>query len=96
MYSWASVAERTEAVYRRVLATPPRGTMDRLARYASLGPIFGLILCAIMACQHWLLWVCEWVYPAEEFDVVVDDWDAGAFKRAVEAEKKVRGKAGGQ
>ncbi|TXT13406.1 hypothetical protein VHUM_00773 [Vanrija humicola] len=95
MYSWASVAERTEEVYRRVLATPGRGTMDRLARYAARGPVFGLILCAIMACQHWLLWVCEKVYPADEFDVVVDDWDAAAFKRAVEAEKRAgRKKAG--
>ncbi|KAL1408126.1 Phosphatidylinositol N-acetylglucosaminyltransferase GPI3 subunit [Vanrija albida] len=87
MYSWASVAERTEAVYARVLATAPRGTMARLARYASLGPVFGLILCAIMACQHALFWLCEVVYPADEVEVVEDDWDAGAFARAVEAER---------
>ncbi|EJT48875.1 transferase [Trichosporon asahii var. asahii CBS 2479] len=79
MYSWASVAERTEQVYRRVMAQPVWTPYERLSRLFSLGPVFGPILCAITAVQWWwYLLVCA-VVPESEIEVVEDDWDAGRF-----------------
>lgn len=79
MYSWASVAERTEQVYRRVMAQPVWTPYERLSRLFSLGPVFGPILCAITAVQWWwYLFVCA-VVPESEIEVVEDDWDAGRF-----------------
>lgn len=79
MYSWASVAERTEQVYRRVMAQPVWTPYERLSRLFSLGPVFGPILCAITAVQWWwYLFVCLMV-PETEIEVVEDDWDAGRF-----------------
>jgi phosphatidylinositol glycan class A protein len=91
MYSWASVAERTEAVYYRILATPPFGPWERLARLRALGPIMGLIMCCIMAMQHWWLLLVEWYLPEEELDVVPSGWDAGEFQSVVNDEKKQSG-----
>lgn len=45
MYSWASVAERTEKVYERVLASKPLSTWDRLVRW--------------VLCHLWLTAGCE-------------------------------------
>jgi phosphatidylinositol glycan class A protein len=33
MYSWADVAERTERVYARAMATPCKDTYERMSRY---------------------------------------------------------------
>lgn len=79
MYSWEAVAERTERVYRRVMAQPAWTPYERLSRLLSLGPVFGPILCAIAAVQWWFyLFVCL-VVPDGEIEVVEDDWDAGRF-----------------
>lgn len=79
MYSWAAVAERTEQVYRRVMAQPLWTPYERLSRLFSLGPVFGPILCAITAVQWWwYLLVCALV-PESEIEVVEDDWDAARF-----------------
>lgn len=91
MYSWASVAERTEAVYYRILATPPWGDWERLVRLRALGPVMGLIMCCIMAMQHWWLLFVEWRLPASEIDVVPRGWDQDEFERVVQREKAKRG-----
>lgn len=52
MYSWRSVAARTEAVYRSVLAGEPGrddGLAARLARYRKCGAWFGLICCCVVS-----------------------------------------------
>jgi phosphatidylinositol glycan class A protein len=88
MYSWAAVAERTEQVYYRILATPPWGPWERLMRLRDLGPIMGLIMCCIMAVQHWWLIAVQWYLPDEDIDVVPRGWDQDEFGRVVEKEKE--------
>ncbi|KAL7423184.1 Phosphatidylinositol N-acetylglucosaminyltransferase GPI3 subunit [Cryptotrichosporon argae] len=79
MYSWAAVAARTEAVYAHALARPRRDTWERAARLRALGPVFGLILCVIMAVQHMFNAVLEWCQPEDEVDVVEDTWNDTRF-----------------
>ncbi|BEI94137.1 uncharacterized protein CcaverHIS019_0605960 [Cutaneotrichosporon cavernicola] len=88
MYSWAAVAERTEQVYERVFKTPQKSSFERLAAHFAGGPVFGPILCAILAVQWWFLWFLEIVLPREGIDDVMADWDAARFADAVEREKK--------
>ncbi|WVF69309.1 hypothetical protein IAT40_004085 [Kwoniella sp. CBS 6097] len=90
MYSWASVAERTEAVYRRAMDTEERSTFDRLSRYLSLGPIFGPILCCIIAVQHYFFYFLEWWDPRDRIEIVQEecDWDLDQFKEVVKQEKE--------
>ena len=48
MYDWASVAERTERVYERVMASEERDLGERLARYvAGSSPPPSVWLCAM-------------------------------------------------
>jgi phosphatidylinositol glycan class A protein len=79
MYSWAAVAERTEQVYYRVLSSPPKTPFERLAAHYAGGPVFGPILCAILAVQWWFLQFLEIVLPREDIDPVMADWDAERF-----------------
>lgn len=88
MYSWAAVAERTEAVYERVLATPPRSTYERLAAHAAGGVVFGPVLCAIMGVQFWFWWFLELVLPREGIDVVRGSWEGGRFERVSHWQEK--------
>lgn len=89
MYSWASVAERTERVYERILATPPLGVYDRLRRLFALGPIFGPIMCCIISVQFWWLLFVAWILPESEIDIVPSGWDADEFGRVI-AERKAQ------
>ncbi|OCF43934.1 phosphatidylinositol glycan, class A [Kwoniella heveanensis CBS 569] len=96
MYSWASVAERTERVYTRAMETEERSTFDRLSRYLSLGSIFGPILCCIIAIQHYFFYLLEWWDPRDWIGVVHrgdddrdgGDWDLERFKEVVKHEKE--------
>lgn len=85
MYSWAAVAERTEKVYERVLASPQQSPYERLAAHYAGGPVFGPILCAILAVQWWFLMFLEVVLPREEIDPVMADWDAARFAKVSNA-----------
>ncbi len=95
MYSWSDVARRTETVYDSVLSQPDRSTFDRLSRLIGktddndegLGPVFGIIMCCIVAVQHIFLEVLDWIWPVRLADGVVPDWDYELFKRIVEGER---------
>lgn len=50
-----------------------------IIRYLSLGPVFGPILCCIIAVEHYFFWFLEWWYPREEIDYVDHQWDHDAF-----------------
>ena len=52
-----------------------------LTRLLSLGPVFGPILCCIMAVQHWFFWFLEWYDPRDEIEYVDDIWSSGQFRK---------------
>ncbi|ODN95236.1 phosphatidylinositol glycan, class A [Cryptococcus wingfieldii CBS 7118] len=49
MYSWSDVALRTEQVYYRAMARPERDVGERLARFLTVGPVYGPVMCCIAA-----------------------------------------------
>lgn len=63
MYSWQSIAARTEAVYRAVLRDPQRddSMAGRLARYYKCGKWFGKICCCVTG--GWATSVCMGWHP---------------------------------
>ncbi|WVQ80550.1 hypothetical protein IAT38_002655 [Cryptococcus sp. DSM 104549] len=80
MYSWAGVAERTEVVYTRAMGKRGMDDGERLGRYLALGPIYGLILCCIIAVEHYFFLVLEWWDPRDRIEVVQSDWETARFE----------------
>lgn len=88
MYSWATIAERTERVYDRVLAAEDRSLFERMARCVlggfvrrlvltlsrllDLGMFYGPILCIITAVQGIFLAILDWLQPRDLIDIVPD------------------------
>jgi phosphatidylinositol glycan class A protein len=55
MYSWHSVAERTERVYERVMAAPRPSLGERILKYHACGPWAGKLFCLVIALDF-LVW----------------------------------------
>eukprot|EP00878_Enallax_costatus_P003436 GHUV01003647.1.p1 GENE.GHUV01003647.1~~GHUV01003647.1.p1 ORF type:complete len:475 (+),score=123.32 GHUV01003647.1:322-1746(+) len=74
MYNWPDVAERTTAVYNKVLSTASDHDelLPRLIRYWSIGPWAGLVFCCIVVLLHWFWLFLEWQQPAADIDPAVD------------------------
>jgi len=73
MYSWENVARKTIAVYEHVLNDKKRLTfLQRLARYKSVGPLSGCVVCMIAISIHFLVIFVEWWQPRHLIDVVPD------------------------
>jgi phosphatidylinositol glycan class A protein len=81
MYSWGDVAARTEVVYGRAMGTPHKDVFERLERLLALGPVYGVVLCCIVAVQHWFWWGLEWWCPRDEIEEVEGVWDHGQFEK---------------
>lgn len=70
MYSWKRVADETTEIYRKVLQQKRLTLVERLQRYASMGPISGLVVCLlVVALEFWIAFV-EWWQPRESIEVV--------------------------
>ncbi|CEL95811.1 unnamed protein product [Vitrella brassicaformis CCMP3155] len=63
MYCWHDIAERTEAVYRRVLGRRPRSFASRVRLYKSLGAYSGTLVVFLLLVNYLLLNVLEWCRP---------------------------------
>lgn len=63
-----------------------RGLADD--RLRALGPVFGAILCIIMAVQGWYLLFLDLVAPASEIDKVMRRWDDAVFRDTVQKERE--------
>jgi phosphatidylinositol N-acetylglucosaminyltransferase subunit A len=60
MYSWSDIAERTEVVYSRVLASESKTLAQRLSRYNNCGPYAGKIAALVMTIDYLLYLLLEW------------------------------------
>ena len=72
MYSWDRVASRTIQVYEQVLEKERFTFLQRLARYKTVGPLAGYVVCMIAVSLHFLLTIVEWWQPRDQIDVVPD------------------------
>jgi len=79
-YDWARVAERTEVVYRGVLATPPYPLWTRIQRTMGLGPFVGPIYAMILIVDCLFFAFLELWMPRENIDYVDVKWDATRFE----------------
>lgn len=70
MYSWDRVASRTIQVYIQVLNRKRLTFLQRLARYKTVGPFSGYVVCVIAISLHFLVKVIEFWQPAHLIDVV--------------------------
>lgn len=50
------------------------------ARLLAMGPIYGPILCCIIAVQHWFLLVLTFCRPIDEIETVAASWDPERFR----------------
>ncbi|KAI0250527.1 transferase [Lactifluus subvellereus] len=78
-YDWTRVAERTETVYRDVLATPPYPLWTRIQRTMNLGPFVGPIYTIILIVDCLFFAFLEWRMPRENIDYVDVRWDTTRF-----------------
>lgn len=46
-----------------------------------MGPIFGPIMCIIVAVQHYFWWFLELVMSRDEIDLVEDEWNQASFQQ---------------
>ncbi|TFY64312.1 hypothetical protein EVG20_g5987 [Dentipellis fragilis] len=83
-YDWAQVAERTEVVYRNVMAMQQQDLWTRIERTMGLGlfsgPIFTIIL--IVDCLFFMF--LEWWMPREGIDYVDRHWDERRFREVTQ------------
>jgi len=79
-YDWARVADRTEVVYREVLATPPYPLWTRIQRTMGLGPFVGPIYTIILIVDCLFFALLELWMPRENIDYVDVTWDPTRFE----------------
>eukprot|EP00557_Chaetoceros_sp_GSL56_P004662 CAMPEP_0176504786 /NCGR_PEP_ID=MMETSP0200_2-20121128/16131_1 /TAXON_ID=947934 /ORGANISM="Chaetoceros sp., Strain GSL56" /LENGTH=465 /DNA_ID=CAMNT_0017904265 /DNA_START=114 /DNA_END=1511 /DNA_ORIENTATION=- len=72
MYSWDSVASRTVKVYEKVLKMNQLTFLQRLARYRTVGPFSGYVVCIIAISLHFIRRIVDYWQPVEYIDVVPD------------------------
>jgi phosphatidylinositol glycan class A protein len=72
MYSWDRVATKTVSVYEQVLKNQKLTFLQRLARYRTVGPFAGYVVCMMAVSLHFLLAIVEWLQPRNQIDVVPD------------------------
>ncbi|KIR68477.1 phosphatidylinositol glycan, class A [Cryptococcus bacillisporus CA1873] len=80
MYSWSRVASRVEIVYLRAMCRPHREIGERMKRYLELGPVFGVVMCCILAVEHYFFWLLEWWNPRDKIQQVVKFQDVERFE----------------
>lgn len=68
MYSWESVAERTEVVYLNGMGQLHRDFMERIDKIYATGLFYGKILCILAALEHLLLKMIEFIRPANKIE----------------------------
>lgn len=68
MYSWDNVAERTEKVYSRIMATPKTRLSERFIKYNQCGLFAGKLAVMIVACDYLMYLFMEWFWPRSRID----------------------------
>lgn len=74
MYNWPDVAERTTAVYDKVMSACSSNDtlLQRLRRYQSIGIWAGPVFCCIIVLLHWFWRFLESQQPAAEVEPAYD------------------------
>lgn len=72
IYSWLTVAERTEIVYNNIRNCKRPSFTTRLIRYSTVGPFSGILACFLMTWLHFVWTITERIYPASTIEVCPD------------------------
>lgn len=72
MYTWQSVALRTEAVYDCVAQKPDVSLADRLHEYRKTGPVAGWLFIMIAVLNYFMLLFLNWWVPQQNIDTAPD------------------------
>lgn len=93
MYSWSCVTSRAEIVYLRAMSRPHREIGERMKRYLELGPVFGVVMCCILAVEHYFFWLLEWWNPRDKIQQVVkfqgvERFEDGGKKEEIQVRKE--------
>jgi phosphatidylinositol glycan class A protein len=72
MYSWVSVAQRTEIVYNRIMATPRSSLAERLRRSFGTGLYYGKLNACLVATNYLSCQLLEYFYPRASMDIAPD------------------------
>jgi phosphatidylinositol glycan class A protein len=80
MYSWVSVAQRTEIVYDRIMGTPQSSLAERLRRAYGCGVFAGKLNACLVATDYLQLQLLEYLYPSASMDIA-PDWPAQSISQ---------------
>lgn len=70
MYSWESIAKRTENVYNSVMSTPLQlSILERLKKYYCCGPVAGKLFVICVILDIFILHTLEIFYPKDKIDL---------------------------
>ncbi|KAA1465916.1 transferase [Dentipellis sp. KUC8613] len=83
-YDWAQVAERTEVVYRNVMARQQQDLWTRIERTMGLGPFSGPIFTIILIVDCLFFMFLEWWMPRENIHYADTHWDERRFREVTQ------------
>lgn len=73
MYSWGSVARRTETIYDDVMKTKRDDSLvARFLRFYKCGGFVGKVFCMVISLHHLYLRILNFLDPAHKMDIVPD------------------------
>lgn len=72
MYSWLDVSERTEVIYNRMLGSKIPSLATRYIRYSTAGMVSGIIAVILATLLHFLLIICEQIWPESSIEICPD------------------------
>eukprot|EP00210_Caulerpa_lentillifera_P007040 g6734.t1 len=72
MYSWWTVAKRTEAVYNEVEKLEDEFLVERFIRHMKCGPIAGVIFTLLTMTQHLVGMFLDWWKPRSSIEIAPD------------------------
>mmetsp|Transcript_7640 Transcript_7640/g.8329 ORF Transcript_7640/g.8329 Transcript_7640/m.8329 type:complete len:431 (+) Transcript_7640:5-1297(+) len=69
MYNWSAIANRTVKIYDAILQIRRPKLLERLRRYFSVGPFYGLFLSSLSVFLHLITIFVELVFPINEIEL---------------------------
>ena len=88
MYTWQSVACRTEAVYDCVAQQPDVSLSEKLHAYRNTGPVAGWLFIMIAVLNYFLLLFLNWWMPQQTIDSAPDCMQLNSYSRSPVRSKK--------
>lgn len=72
MYSWNSVAKRTEKVYEAAMTCKKLTFLERVRAYLTVGPVAGLLAVVYTIIDYAVYYFLEYIQPKESIEIAAD------------------------